>query len=145
MAAMTPGWEAGTEPWARRAVMSGEELQCPFCGQHTLIRSFGDLRADNARVELYCDSQDCDAREITVLVMRDATAETAGRPDVRALEAIETGKYGPERRGQIKAYSFGHILKDQTTKAGAVLERRTTGGPVIDLRTIDEDDDPDEG
>jgi hypothetical protein len=45
---------------------------CPYCGDDSLIQSWGDRPADLVRVELYCLNPDCEAREITIV------AETRG-------------------------------------------------------------------
>ncbi|MFB7977278.1 hypothetical protein [Streptomyces vinaceus] len=84
-------WEAGTEPWARRVPQSDHKaLPCYFCGGRTAMRAHGDLPDDAGRLELYCDNQMCDAREMVVLVLRDG-AGAHDRADVRALRVIDEG------------------------------------------------------
>lgn len=63
-------------------------LTCPFCGQASAKRSYGDEEADTGRLELYCTNDNCQAREITVLVMRDSY-QAHTRADVRILHAID--------------------------------------------------------
>lgn len=137
---MVNEWGAGTAPWLRRQMVNDDDavadaMPCPFCGGRTLIRSLNDLRKDNVRMELYCDSQMCDARAITIMVKSDGTAETAERPDLRALEAIDSGEYAPK---PLAFRSFQDIDDDPTLRKKAILARRTTGRPVIDLRDLDE-------
>lgn len=93
---MSQGWEAGGEPWLRRhqaEVTYGREsspVQCMFCGAQTLKRSASDRPKDPGRMELYCDNQFCDAREMVLLVTRDG-AGAYDRADVRALRLIDNG------------------------------------------------------
>jgi hypothetical protein len=63
-----------------------------FCGGNTVKLSNFDLAADYGRVELYCDSPDCDAGAVVILVRQGGWARK--RADVRALEAVD--KYAPE-------------------------------------------------
>jgi hypothetical protein len=63
-----------------------------FCGGDTAKLSNLDQAADYGRVELYCDSPDCDAGAVIVLVRQGGSA--AKRADVRALSAVD--KYAPE-------------------------------------------------
>jgi len=72
-------------PWARRG-RPDIAAPCFFCGNaDSLIRSSGDLRPDRRRVQVYCDNDQCDAREVEVIVVDDATMATAERTDVRIL------------------------------------------------------------
>jgi len=61
-----------------------------FCGAQTLKRSASDRPKDPGRMELYCDNQFCDAREMVLLVTRDG-AGAYDRADVRALRLIDNG------------------------------------------------------
>jgi hypothetical protein len=93
-------WDAGTTPWARRSLEAGQTVRCYFCGGETAISSYGDLPGDTGRLELYCDNELCDAREVVVLVSRDGEGAHL-RADVRALEAIDEGPgrpSGPRRQ-----------------------------------------------
>ncbi|MFB8181533.1 hypothetical protein ACFC8N_37040 [Streptomyces sp. NPDC055966] len=84
-------WESGTTPWARRLPDAEQKaLPCYFCGERTAMTSWGDLPDDTGRLEVYCDNELCDAREVVVLVQRDG-AGAHDRADVRALRAIDTG------------------------------------------------------
>lgn len=85
-----PRWDAGTAPWARRSLEASETVPCYFCGGQTAVVSFGDVSDDKGRLELYCENQLCDAREVVVLVGRDG-ADAFLRADVRALRAIDQG------------------------------------------------------
>jgi hypothetical protein len=90
-------WEAGTTPWVRHAqprISRGARatrFQCYFCGGHSVTRSEHDNDHDNGRVELYCDNEHCDAKEIAVIVCRDGNA-AGERADLRALAAIDDGR-----------------------------------------------------
>lgn len=84
-------WEAGETPWARQGA---ERLPCYFCGGHTAILSSGDRPDDPGRLELYCDNQMCDAREVVVLVKRDG-AGAPERADVRALREVDRPRETP--------------------------------------------------
>lgn len=91
-------WQPDEQPWARtagatqpgRGMEGGGYLTCPFCGQLSAKRSYGDEPADTGRLELYCTNEDCQAREITVLVMKDSY-QAHTRADVRLLRAIDAG------------------------------------------------------
>lgn len=94
--AMDTGWGPDEAPWARRAGASqpdrGTEgpgyLDCYFCGQKSVKRSYGDKADDNGRLELYCTSEYCEAREMTVIVLKD-TIQAHHRADVRILAALD--------------------------------------------------------
>ena len=58
-----------------------------FCGDETVILSDFDRALDYGRVEVYCDSPECDAREVVLLIRRGEGANM--RADVRALEAVD--------------------------------------------------------
>ncbi|MFB6489617.1 hypothetical protein P2A57_24370 [Xanthomonas perforans] len=61
-----------------------------------MIVSLGDEPSDNKRVEVYCDSQSCEAREVIVLVRRGDGANM--RADVRALAALDAQPAGKPGR-----------------------------------------------
>lgn len=82
-------WSFGYAPWIRGA---SDPCGCLFCGQDTVILSLGDMAEDSGRVQIYCDSSDCDAREVEIIVVEDGTAATRGRKDVRIL-----GHFTPEK------------------------------------------------
>ncbi|MFE2755654.1 hypothetical protein ACFXGA_27005 [Actinosynnema sp. NPDC059335] len=78
-------------------------MLCYFCGEFSAIVSLHDRAADVGRVEVYCTNSDCEAREMTVLVMKDGTRETAERSDVRVLRMIDD----PSRPGRLRARRRG--------------------------------------
>ena len=86
-------WAPGQVPWVR----TNEDTAptCYFCGERELIISATDMRADRGRVAMYCDNPDCDAREFEVIVMRDGTASTPQRTDVRIMEHYPHAKIRP--------------------------------------------------
>ncbi|WP_329376252.1 hypothetical protein [Streptomyces sp. NBC_01483] len=120
-------WEAGTTPWLRQQQTTaswGPEsspVQCMFCGGKTLKRSASDREQDPGRLELYCDNQFCDAREMVLLVRRDG-ADAIFRADVKALNLIDNGTldvhaaFPPE----MKSSSMADLLADH----GNEVERR---------------------
>ena len=66
----------GDVPWIRDTAV------CPFCGSPDL-KLAGD---ESQRIDAYCDSPNCDARELVVLVLRDGhEGRAAERSDVRRL------------------------------------------------------------
>ncbi|PYC80495.1 hypothetical protein C7C46_12390 [Streptomyces tateyamensis] len=84
-------WETGQQPWVRQRVKrASQALPCYFCGSNTAMLSDHDDDRDTGRVELYCDNQDCDAREVVILVLRDG-AGAHDRADVQALHAVDAG------------------------------------------------------
>ncbi|MFE9812388.1 hypothetical protein [Streptomyces sp. NPDC005548] len=120
-------WEAGTTPWLRQHQTSAgwgpetDPVQCMFCGAKTLKRSATDREQDTGRMELYCDNQFCDAREMVLLVRRDG-ADAIFRADVKALNLIDNGEldvhaaFPPE----MKSVSMADLLADH----GNEVERR---------------------
>jgi hypothetical protein len=96
-------WSPGEQPWIRRQVpVSNVALPpgaqsttasagpCYFCGDSTVIRSWGDIEEDTGRLELYCDNQACSARSFTVLVRIDGVS-AANRADNRVLNWLDRG------------------------------------------------------
>jgi hypothetical protein len=118
-------WAAGDIPWFRRVwqSMRNDPAQrrptCLFCGARSLIVSYGDNPYDAGRIEVYCDSHDCEAREQIVLVRRDSE-NAARRADVRALRSVDTAGEPPDMR----AYGFSELLSDEY-QARIDAERRT--------------------
>lgn len=112
-------WDAATNPWVRRQP-TNTATRCPFCGADTAILSAHDDPDDPGRVELYCDNGNCDAREITILVMRDGTFDTGERTDVRALRAVD---HGPEDEA---VPTLGHLFGGTEPQAAiaAIAARR---------------------
>lgn len=94
---MSLNWNAGDQPWLRRHQPEAgygsapDPVQCMFCGGKTLKRSATDHPKDPGRLELYCDNELCDAREMVLLVVRDG-ARAHLRSDVRALRLIDSGE-----------------------------------------------------
>lgn len=82
-------------PWIRSLEDHHEVARCFFCGHNTLMRSAGDLSVDPRRIEVYCDNDQCDAREIEVIVMSDDTQSTRSRTDVRILQRIAPVAHRP--------------------------------------------------
>lgn len=129
-------WEAGTQPWVRREghARNGHGYEgtgfatCYFCGHQTAKLSGGDVFADTARIEVYCDSQVCEAREVTILVTRDGSSRTLDRADVRVLRAIDGNKMVDD--GELRARTLGEILDDPDLTNTAILDRRRSSGPV---------------
>lgn len=124
---MSEEWEAGHQPWLRRHQSSatyGPEsnpAQCMFCGAKTLKRSMSDRDEDTGRMELYCDNQDCDAREMVLLVIRDG-AGAHDRADVRALRLVDDGTLDVYKAfpPEVKSYSVFDLMEDR----GKEVERR---------------------
>lgn len=89
-------WRRGTIPWVRKQpqlahsadTRNGSGACCYFCGSQTVKLSMGDYAGDTGRVEVYCDNPQCEAREVTLIVIRDGSG-AGRRADVRALEAID--------------------------------------------------------
>lgn len=124
---MSEEWEAGGEPWLRRRqphTTYGPEsnpAQCVFCGAMTLKRSASDRGNDPGRMELYCDNQFCDAREMVLLVVRDG-AGAHDRADVRALRLIDRGAFDVHTAfpPRMESADLGDLLADR----GNEVERR---------------------
>ncbi|MEV4462771.1 hypothetical protein AB0J51_04025 [Micromonospora echinofusca] len=82
------GFAEGDQPAIRRARADRDYLAfpCYFCGDRQMKRSYSDSARDPGRLELYCDSPNCDAREVVVLIRRGAGAHL--REDVRAINDV---------------------------------------------------------
>ena len=89
-------WAPCDVPWIRR---TDGPAACYFCGNSTAIRSFTDMTADRGRVSVYCESGECDAREVEVLVVEDGTEDTRSRTDVRIMAHFEPMNGRPEWAG----------------------------------------------
>jgi hypothetical protein len=132
MSGTTGSWEAGETPWLRErrhgpAITASGYAQCYFCGEHTVKVSVGDLSADTGRVEIYCDNQDCDAREMTVLVTRDGH-HAGERADARILHSIDTDKHTTEW-GPIKGFTLDELVNSDRDEAG-IRARRQSRDPA---------------
>lgn len=79
-------YEVGSAPWVRK---NFGEIRCPFCGAQNVLLSYGDVKEDDRRVELYCDNTWCEVRQFTILAMR--TNNPFDRADVYALHEIDAG------------------------------------------------------
>ncbi|MFF9607840.1 hypothetical protein ACF1GY_37250 [Streptomyces sp. NPDC014684] len=114
-------WEAGEPPWARRGT---DHLPCYFCGGHTAVLSFGDRTDDTGRLELYCENQMCDAREVVVLVQRDG-AGAHDRADVRALREVDRPRETPADLDVMARYEDKKNItarRQSTTSLALVVE-----------------------
>lgn len=87
-AGSTPPRTPDQVPWIRGLDDDHEPARCFFCGHTALKLSSGDLRVDPRRVQVYCDNDRCDAREVEVIVMTDATESTRSRTDVQMMQRI---------------------------------------------------------
>ncbi len=84
-------------PFARRAAVAGEPgLLCPFCGTDELLVSTRDREEDSGRVQMYCSSPECDAREFEIIVRRDGQPEK--RADIDALDRLAAAGGDPAAR-----------------------------------------------
>lgn len=115
MSALTPKdvatrarWSVGDRPWIRGAF---DPCSCLFCGQDTAILSFGDMAEDIGRVQIYCDGEDCDAREVEIIVTEDGTGATRNRTDVRIL------RHFPPEKPRYHATGVGFAWSAGTTPA----------------------------
>jgi len=94
------GRSTGAAPVAKQAVPWIERADtaagCYFCGQESVKLSYGDLREDHGRVEIYCENGDCDAREVEVIIVDDGTEATRSRSDVRILAHFAPDGHLPE-------------------------------------------------
>ncbi|MFE7541069.1 hypothetical protein [Streptomyces platensis] len=114
-------WEASEPPWARRGT---ERVPCYFCGGRTAILSFGDRTDDPGRLELYCENQMCDAREVVVLVQRDG-AGAHDRADVRALHEVDRPRETPADLDVMARYEDKKNItarRQSTTSLALVVE-----------------------
>jgi hypothetical protein len=122
------GWQSGQTPWIRRQ-NPVTPIQCLFCGEMTALLSIHDEQVDPGRLEIYCKSNECAARETVVLVVNDGTSETVGRADVRALDALDRppSDHGPR-------YKVTELLElGKNDRDGVVARRRSPAALQLDL------------
>ncbi|QJW36465.1 hypothetical protein [Cellulosimicrobium protaetiae] len=87
---------------------------------------------DDGRLQVYCDSEMCDAREVEIIVTRDGH-QARDRADVRALVAIDDG---PE--GDLAPGSPADIIR-QLDERGSPVPRRKSVAPLqLDLRGLED-------
>lgn len=86
-------WTHGSTPWIR--TIGRSPITCYFCGRTKAIRSSGDDKKDQGRIQWYCDNGNCDAREVEVIVLRDGHPATLNRADVTVLSAIAPAAHHP--------------------------------------------------
>jgi hypothetical protein len=116
------GFRIGEIPWARR---QPQGLTCPFCGDPSATVSMTDLASDPVRLELYCDSDACDAREFVVLLLRGNLRQDLVRADVAALRAVDDGTQAEQHADGLHDFrSLGEVLSRQPTRDRDVLDRR---------------------
>jgi hypothetical protein len=112
----------GEIPWARRQPRG---MVCPFCGNATVTVSLNDLEDDPVRLELYCDSDTCEAREFTVLLLRGNLRQDLVRADVEALRTVDDGTKAEQREDGLDGIvDLNVVLAGYAVKRRAVLERR---------------------
>jgi hypothetical protein len=117
------GFRIGEIPWARRQPGG---LTCPFCGDPSATVSMNDLDSDPVRLELYCDSDACDAREFVVLLLRGNLRQDLVRADVAALRAVDDGTQAEQHADGLHDdfRSLGEVLRRQPLRDRVVLDRR---------------------
>jgi hypothetical protein len=116
------GFRIGEIPWARR---QSQGLTCPFCGDPSVRVSMNDLDSDPVRLELYCDSEHCDAREFVVLLLRGNLRQDLARADVAALRAVDDGTKAEQHADGLHDFrSLGEVLSRQPTRDRVLLDRR---------------------
>ncbi|MWV58725.1 hypothetical protein [Rathayibacter sp. VKM Ac-2754] len=126
------GWQVGETPWVRSALVgpaanSPGYAQCYFCGQMTAKLSESDVEADTGRVDVYCNNTWCEARETTVLILRDGAA-ASDRADTRMPAAIDNDLHSTQQK-PFKVLSLGELLEDEPAEA-EIVARRTDDGPA---------------
>lgn len=126
------GWEAGEIPWVQAALVGSADAssgyaQCYFCGEMTAKLSIGNLGSDKGRVEVYCNSSECDAREMAVIVLRDG-AHAIDRSDVRILRAIDENNRTEDEK-PIVLRTFGDLMSTPRNET-EILDRRVDAGPA---------------
>lgn len=132
---MNAGWGPDEAPYARTAGQSrpqgGKEgagyLTCYFCGEISVKRSYGDFPEDNGRLELYCTNQNCEAREVAVIVLKDAIGAHR-RADVRVLHALDEGV---SEIGQQVGPEFFTLGELNELRRDSPVGRRTEHGDVV--------------
>lgn len=115
-------WSQTDKPWLRQE-LDASKGWCPFCGNRSTILSMTDHEEDTGRIEVYCKSDGCEAREITILRMR---GEDAGRrADVRVLQELD---YPTSERPA--SYTLGELLDDPHLADGVIAGRRVSRDAV---------------
>jgi hypothetical protein len=118
-------WTEGKQPAAR----GNGKRTCPFCGAVTLSTSYGDIPQDTRRLEFYCHSNECEAREIVVVAERTHPGRTQ-RADVEVLRDVDTGALpdADSRFGGWRCWSGGDLLEHY--EHDKVLARRQGQDPI---------------
>jgi hypothetical protein len=78
-------YKLGQQPWIRQR-HDRDSIVCPFCGDSRLDLSVGDFYDDHLRLELHCDSPECDVRTMAVVALRIGVPNR--RPDARMLQHL---------------------------------------------------------
>jgi hypothetical protein len=126
-------WNPKETPWLRRedanpAKRGTAVAQCYFCGDLTAKLSYGDAGSDNGRVEVYCDNQDCEARETVVIVERDSHG-AGDRADVRALKAVDEDSH-TAAMPELTARGLGEIMAWGKAEESQLVRRRMSTAPI---------------
>ena len=118
-------WGEDETPALRKELTpKGSTTLCPFCGGKTAILSDYDHAEDTGRLELYCLSDGCEAREFTIIRLRGESA--SGRADVRALRELD---YSTENAPA--TVTLGELFKDRNLEDEAILARRLSRDEVV--------------
>jgi uncharacterized Zn finger protein len=127
-------WGPDQQPWIRQQVIENPSkrdttiAQCYFCGEMTAKVSWGDMTADNGRVEVYCNNHNCEAREVVVLVERDSFA-AGDRADVRALKAVDDASHSAMEPEIVVTSLADHIQRGDAHEA-KLVGRRQNAAPI---------------
>ncbi|OZC72566.1 hypothetical protein CH306_02520 [Rhodococcus sp. 15-725-2-2b] len=118
-------WLAGSEPWVR--TQRGEDFPCLWCGEMDSRLSQNDVATDRSRFHLRCLNTSCVVREYAVLIVRDGTLGTADRPDVMAIQYIDTP---PSSRRTPGDASYDFVAMQRVLDEDDKLARRRSTGPI---------------
>lgn len=80
------GFMDGSVPWSR---INADKMNCPYCGERSLIRAYADIDHDDMHIDLYCESPFCSVRTMAIVAIR--TEGYVRRADAEALRAIDEG------------------------------------------------------
>ena len=122
-------WGRTEQPWLRRVFGGKGKTVCYFCGEKQAILSWGDRSVDPGRLEVYCQNDGCEAREVAVVVLQDGWNSDL-RADVRALASVDDPRPVPDR---LQAKTVEEIMADDPYLSSDAVYRRRQSSSDLNL------------
>jgi hypothetical protein len=87
--------------------------RCPYCGMNSLIRSYGDIAADDMRIEAYCTNVECEARE--VIILANTRHAVGPRADLNAPYDVDRGPASPRNPRGWHMWTGSSLVRDDSS------------------------------